>query len=356
MAQVTVENLPGFVEDANKPSTGYILTLEGQRCPLTSIDAAYAMANITCQTFVIGQNWLALMQHPAYKTAPDYIKTAIKGRATQLQLVQGRNLLCLAMLFRAYSIRVGFQTDYMAAHNWRLDRITAPDSSGDATLYSVRDYDDWVTIAKNITDDAIRSNSRKPSIVLSAGGSGTMQGMGTAAVLAPVALAAAEAGTATAATTGAVAAAEVAGAGVVATGGTAAAGLFAALTWPIVGVVAVITLGAVTTYAIKKGFDWWQNRDAATTKASEEDNGAYHGALEDLKNCTTEECRQNARERIAILNKRRDDNAAQAGGLGNALFGGTFDFQKIAYTALGITAAYLGLQLFLQNRPKSSEA
>lgn len=181
--------------------------------------------------------------------------------------------------------------------------------------------------------------------------------MGVAAALAPVVLATAEAGTAVAATTGAVAAAEVAGTSVIAAGGTVASGILATFAWPIVGVVAVITLGAVTTYGIDKGLAWWRERDAAVTKQSEEDAKAYHQALEDLKNCNTEECRQDARERIEILNQRRNENAAQQGGLINGLLGGTgLDLQGIAYTALGLAAVYMGFQLFLQNRPKSSEA
>lgn len=357
MAKVTVDNIPGFVYDANRPPPDYIVTLTGRKVPLTSIDSAYEMANITCQTFAMTKGWQEIFALPGYRTAPDEIKNKVLACSKQLQLIQARNLLTTAMLFRTYSIRVGFQTDYMKSHNWSLQRISAPDENGDRTIYDCNDYEDWISISKNMTRDVLQSTSRKPSIVLSAGGA-TMNGMGVTGVeLAPVVLATAEAGAATAATTGAVAAAEVAGAGVVAGGGTIATGVLTTFAWPIVGIVAVITLGAVTTYGISKGFAWWQNRDAADTKQNEKDKEELRKAVEDLKNCTTEECRRNARERIEIYNQRVNDNAAQQGGLINGLLGGTgLDLQGIAYTALGLAAVYMGLQLFLKNRPASSEA
>lgn len=346
---VTVNNLPGFVQDANQPNPDYIVGFDGSRYPLTSIDSAYALANNTCRSLAMTPVFLSLASHPAYRTAPSELKDAILASFLQVQIIQARNLTGLAMLFRAYSLRTGFQTDYMKAHNWSLTRIVAPDQNGNATSYSCTDYDDWLRVAKNLTADALRQSARKPNITLGPT-SATMGVAAAAAALAPVVLTTAEAGTAVAATTGAVAAAEVAGTSVLAAGGTVAQGFLATMAWPIVGVVAVITLGAVTTYTVNKAMAWWANRDAAAQKQAEEDAAAYLKALEDLKNCNTEACRQNARERIEILNQRRNDDAAQAGGLGNLMFGGGFDFQKIAYMALGLTGVYLGLQLFLKNK------
>lgn len=351
MAQVTVDNLPGFVQDANLPAPEYIISLDGRRSPLTSIDACYAMADITCQSLALTKVWRDLTLHPAYATAPTEVTNGIRANILQLSLIQARNLTTLAMLFRAYSLRTGFQTDYMTARKLTLSRITAPDENGEATSYACAEPADWIRVAKNVTDDALRRSERKPDIVLRADGA-TMGA--AAAVLAPVVLASAEAGAGTAATVGAVTAAEAAGSAVVAAGGTAVGGLLATLAFPIIGIVAVITLGAVTTYGVKKGFAWWENRDAAAQKQSDADAKAFLQALEDLKNCNTEACRQAARERIEILNQRRNDNAAQAGGLLNAMFGGTFDFQSIAYAALGLTAVYLGAKLIFQNRAPAS--
>ena len=352
---VRVENLPGLVQDANKPAPDYITDLSGRRWPLASIDAAYAMADVTCQSLALTNRYMELVRDPAYASAGDYLKSKIRVAFTQIQNIQARNLVTLTMLFRFYSLRTGFQTNLMKANNWSLARIVAPDANGAATNFACNDYEDWLAVAKNLSDDVLRTTRTNAPILLAPGGSGTMQGMGVApAVVAPVLLATVEAGTAVAATTGAASAASTAGAAAVAVGGTAVQGLLATLAWPIVGIAACIVLGSVTAYALSLGAAAWQERDAAETAMKQQDVDAYHEALKRRAAAKTPEEKAKADEEIAILEARRDKNAEQAGGLANMMFGGGFDFQSIAYTALGMVGIYMGLQLFLQNRSKSS--
>jgi hypothetical protein len=353
---VKVENLPGLVQDANKPAPDYITDLSGRRWPLASIDAAYAMADVTCESLALTNRYMAIVRDPAYAYADDYMRNKVRVAFTQIQCIQSRNLVLLTMLFRYYSLRTGFQTNMMKANNWRLDRIVAPDANGVATNFACNDYEDWLAVAKNLAADVLNTTRTNASILLGLGSSGTMQGMGVApAVAAPVLLATVEAGTAAAATTGAVVAAESAGAAVIAVGGTAASGLLAAVSWPIVGIAACIVLGSVTAYGLKLGAAAWQEHDAADIALKKQDADAYLAAVKQRAEAKTDAERKAADELIAILDARRDKNAEQSGGLANMMFGGGFDFQSIAYTALGMVGIYMGLQLFL-NRPKSSPA
>jgi len=353
---VKVENLPGLVQDANKPAPDYITDLSGRRWPLASIDAAYAMADVTCESLALTNRYMAIVRDPAYAYADDYMRNKVRVAFTQIQCIQSRNLVLLTMLFRYYSLRTGFQTNMMKANNWRLDRIVAPDANGVATNFACNDYEDWLAVAKNLAADVLNTTRTNASILLGLGSSGTMQGMGAApAVLAPVLLATTGAGTAAAATTGAVVAAESAGAAVVAVGGTAVSGLLAAVSWPIVGIAACIVLGSVTAYGLKLGAAAWQEHDAADIALKKQDADAYLAAVKQRAEAKTDAERKAADELIAILDARRDKNAEQSGGLANMMFGGGFDFQSIAYTALGMVGIYMGLQLFL-NRSKSPAA
>lgn len=360
--QVTFKNQPGLLQDYNKPVPDYITDLQGKRYPLTSIDAAYAMANVTCQTLGIGVQLNNFLKSPQYAAAPDELKGAAQAVKLSLASVQAQNFVCLAMLFRFYSLRPGFQTDYMKAHDWRLDRIWAPDQTGAWTLYNIATTDDWVRVAELITKDVLRqTKTNQPSITLTKQGvtmSG-MSGMGIVGInlLAPVVLEGAAASTAAAATTGAVT--QATAAGVAAGGGiSTAASILAQFAWPItvcvVGVVGVYKLGNVTTYAIDKGAALVQERGAAEAVRSQQAVDELTKASEDYRNAKTDEEKQNALARFRMWDQRVDKNAEQSGGLGNALFGGSFDFQKIAYTVIGLGALYAGLQLFLKNRPASS--
>lgn len=352
---VRVENLPGLVQDANKPAPDYITDLSGRRWPLASIDAAYAMADVTCESLALTNRYMAIVRDPAYAYADDYMRNKVRVAFTQIQCIQSRNLVILTMLFRYYSLRTGFQTSLMKANNWRLDRIVAPDVNGVATNFACNDYEDWLAVAKNLAADVLRTTRTNESILLGLSSTGTMQGMGVAAAVAPVLLATTEAGTAVAATTGAAAAAEAAGSAVVAVGGTALSGLAAALTWPVVGIVGCIVLGSVTAYGLKLGAAAWQEHDAADIALKKQDADAYLAAVKQRAEAKTDAERKAADELIAILDARRDKDAEQSGGLSNLLFGGKgLDLQTIAYAALGMVGIYMGLQLFLQNRSKSS--
>lgn len=356
--QVSFKNQPGLLPDSNKPVPDYITDLNGKRYPLTSIDSAYAMANISCQMLALGAQLNEFLRTSTYAAAPNELKGAIQATKLTIANIQAQNFICLAMLFRFYSLRPGFQTDLMRSHNWRLDRVTAPDAAGAWTSFSIVTTDDWVRVADFITKDVLRQSVSGPTITLTPQGA-TMQGMGIGInLLAPVVLTAAESGTAAAATTGAVASAQAAGTAVVGGGGSVAAALIAEFAWPItvcvVGVVGVYTLGNVTTYTVDKGAALMQERAAAEGRRADIAVQEQVKAAQAYQNAKTPEEKEKALAMWSMWDERIDKNAEQAGGLGNSLFGGSFDFQKIAYTVIGLGALYAGLQLFLKNRPAPS--
>ena len=354
---VTVRGLPGFVQDANRPTPDYITDLTGKRYPLTSIDAAYAMANVTCQTLALGQEVNAYLRTAEYAAAPDDLKATVQLTKMQLASTQASNFVCLASLYRVYSLRPGFQTDYMRSRNLRLDTITAPDANGEWTQFRIGSTDDWVRVADYVTRDVLRQTARKPPITLTQQGA-TMRGMGIAVnLLAPVALGAVEAGTAAAATTGAATAASGAGAAVVAAGGTVAQGIVALFSWPVavtvVCIVGAYQLGNVTTFTFKEGLAAIQEYMAAHTALQKDAFEESKKLINAFVNAKTPEERQRALEAFGLWEKKIE-NMANSGGLLDGLFGGSFDIQKIAYTALGLAGLYLGVQLFLKNRPAPS--
>jgi hypothetical protein len=354
---VTVRGLPGLVQDANRPTPDYITDLTGKRYPLTSIDSAYAMANVTCQTLALGQEINAYLKTAEYAAAPDDLKATVQLTKYQLASAQASNFVCLAMLYRVYSLRPGFQTDYMKSRNLRLDTITAPDANGEWTQFQIGSTDDWVRVADYITRDVLRKTAQKPSITLTQQGA-TMQGMGIGInLLAPVVLGATGAGTAAAATTGAATAATGAGAAVVAAGGTVAQGIAALFSWPVavtvVCVVGVYQLGNVTTFTIKEGMAAIQEYMVANTALQKDAHEEQKKLIQAYLNAKTPEEKQRALEAFGLWEKKIE-NMADSGGLINGLFGGSFDLQKIAYTALGLAGVYLGVQLFLKNRPAAS--
>jgi len=114
-------------------------------------------------------------------------------------------------------------------------------------------------------------------------------------------------------------------------------------------------LGNVTTFTIKEGLAAVQEYMAAHTALQKDAFEESKKLINAFVNAKTPEEKQRALEAFGLWEKKVE-NMANSGGLLNGLFGGSFDIQKIAYTALGLAGLYFGLQLFLNSRPASSAA
>lgn len=284
---------------SRKAIPGYMTNVEGAKVLVTSIGAAYAMADLASESARLYR--LAEIIYDAGEAVGvpkggEFMSSA-KASKMKMQVQLARQLSSLAALCDYYNLPTTIQSARMAKNNISLAAVYTygKDQNGNQVIVSSRNFnttDDWRKFAREINESVLREQSEDLE-----GTTITMQGVSRSsrpsigmglAVLAAAAPA-------------------VAGAAQVGTVAALATTLMPVIL--IVGVVVAVGVIALGAYAIKLGVDAWSAHDAAEQDMERKRLDVQHDLMIQYANCdqkaTPDKCRR-LREMLDIATAQVD--------------------------------------------------